>query len=241
MPKKEKIEEVTPKVVQSIVDQVIKLEDNFNSFKDLPKKMLNISEQINKLDNRINLLKDTPKTMQSVSEQINKLEERINSSLIPPKEFQNLLDQVNKLDYEVKNLKNDHNSNQRRMEQTISTQEEIIMDMIKKFNDEFIQHRTNILQDFESLKTQQDVLKISYAVNEKKLLEKLKTVINDEIKNRIDGKESEILMKIWIEEFKDIIDNFEKLKKLKPKEFSVRLNEIANTIELFKQKIQGYG
>jgi len=241
MPKKEKIEEVTPKVVQSIVDQVIKLEDNFNSFKDLPKKMLNISEQINKLDNRINLLKDTPKTMQSVSEQINKLEERINSSLIPPKEFQNLLDQVNKLDYEVKNLKNDHNSNQRRMEQTISTQEEIIMDMIKKFNDEFIQHRTNILQDFKSLKTQQDVLKISYAVNEKKLLEKLKTVINDEIKNRIDGKESEILMKIWIEEFKDIIDNFEKLKKLKPKEFSVRLNEIANTIELFKQKIQGYG
>jgi len=241
MPKKEKIEQVTPKVVQSIADQVDKLEYDFNKVKELPKKLVNVSEQINKLISIVNLVKDTPKAIQSLTEQINKLEERINSALISPKEFQKLSDQVNKLDYEVKNLKNDLNSNQRRLEQTIGTQEEIIMDMIKKFNDEFIQHRTNVLQDLESLKTQQDVLKISYAVNEKKLLEKLKAVINDEIKNRIDGKESEILMKIWIEEFKEIINNFEQLKKLQPKEFSLRLNEIANTIELFKQKMQGNG
>ena len=40
MPKKEKIEQVTPKVVQSIVDQVDKLEDDFNKVKDLPKNDL---------------------------------------------------------------------------------------------------------------------------------------------------------------------------------------------------------
>jgi hypothetical protein len=44
-------------------------------------------------------------------------------------------------------------------------------------------------------------------------------------------------MKIWINEFKEIINNFEKLKKLKPKDFSVRLNEISDTIEVFKQRI----
>ncbi|MHA1349294.1 MAG: hypothetical protein ACTSPZ_00490 [Promethearchaeota archaeon] len=49
--------------------------------------------------------------------------------------------------------------------------------------------------------------------------------------------ENEILMKIWISEFKEIIRDFEKLKKLKPKEFSVRLNEISETIDIFKQKI----
>ena len=44
-------------------------------------------------------------------------------------------------------------------------------------------------------------------------------------------------MKIWISEFKAIINDFEKLKKLKPKEFSIRLNEISDTIEVFKQKL----
>jgi len=44
-------------------------------------------------------------------------------------------------------------------------------------------------------------------------------------------------MKIWISEFKEILRDFEKLKKLKPKEFSVWLNEISDTIEIFKQKI----
>jgi len=217
-----------------------RLEGEFNNLKDTPKSILNLTDQINKLTNKVNLLKDSPKIIQNLTDQTNKLEQKLNSSLISPKTFQNLVDQVNKLEYEVKNIKNDLNSNQKRIEQTIETQEEIIMDMIKKFNDEFIKHRTSISQDIENLKGQQDVLKISYTVNEKKLLEKLKSVINTEIKQKIDGKEHEILMKIWIDEFKEIIENFEKLKQMQPKEFSLKINEISDTIDLFKQKLQGY-
>ena len=111
------------------------------------------------------------------------------------------------------------------------------MDMIKKFNDELLQHKTTMQDDMQQLKTQQDVLKISYTINEKKLMDKINSSITNILNMRIEGKESEILMKIWINEFKEIINDFEKLKKLKSKEFSVRLNEISDTIEVFKQKI----
>jgi len=109
--------------------------------------------------------------------------------------------------------------------------------MINRFNDEFLKHKSTMKEDMEKIKTQQDVLRISYTINEKKLMDKINSSIAEVINKRIEGKESEILMKIWINEFKEIINNFEKLKKLKPKEFSVRLNEISDTIEVFKQKI----
>jgi hypothetical protein len=111
------------------------------------------------------------------------------------------------------------------------------MDMINRFNDELLKHKSTMKKDMEKLKTQQDVLRISYTINEKKLMDKINSSIEEVINKRIEGKESEILMKIWINEFKEIINNFEKLKKLKPKDFSVRLNEISDTIEVFKQRI----
>jgi hypothetical protein len=160
------------------------------------------------------------------------------------KDFQNLIDQVkttesdiNFIKQEINSIKNDIFSSQERIEQTIKTQEEIIMDMINKFNEELLKHKTTINEDMQKLKTQQDVLKISYTINEKKLTDKIDSSISKAINRRIEGKESEILMKIWINEFKDILSDFEKLKKLRPKEFSVRLNEISDTIEIFKQKI----
>jgi hypothetical protein len=144
---------------------------------------------------------------------------------------------INFIKLEIDSIKNDILYSQERIEQTIKTQEEIIMDMINKFNDELLKHKTTMLKDMQQLKTQQDVLKISYTINEKKLTEKIDSSILEAINRRIEGKESEILMKLWINEFKDIISNFEKLKKLKPKEFSLRLNEISDTIEVFKQKL----
>ena len=125
-----------------------------------------------------------------------------------------------------------------RIEETIKTQEEIIMDMIKKFNDEFYQHKTNVLEDLEHIKNQQDVLKISYTVNEKKLLDKIEKIVIKKVHEKIDGRENEILMKIWLDEFKDIIADFENLKRIDPKEFKIRLKEITDTIEMFKSKIQ---
>lgn len=114
------------------------------------------------------------------------------------------------------------------------------MEMIKKFNDEFFKNKFEVLEELETLKTQQDVLKISYTINEKKLIDKIKSLIASELKKRIQGKESEILMHIRIDEFKTISTDFEKFKKLKPKEFSLKLTEILNIIEQFKEKIQGY-
>lgn len=148
-------------------------------------------------------------------------------------------DEVKFIKKEILSIKSDILSSQERIEQTIRTQEEIIMDMINRFNDELLKHKSTMKEDMEKLKTQQDVLRISYTINEKKLMNKIDSSITKAITKHLDGKESEILMKIWINEFKDIFENFEKLKKLKPKEFSVRLNEISDILEVFKQKILG--
>ena len=148
-------------------------------------------------------------------------------------------DEVKFIKKEILSIKSDILSSQERIEQTIRTQEEIIMDMINRFNDELLTHKSTMKEDMEKLKTQQDVLRISYTINEKKLMNKIDSSITKAITKHLDGKESEILMKIWINEFKEIFENFEKLKKLKPKEFSVRLNEISDTLEVYKQKILG--
>lgn len=148
-------------------------------------------------------------------------------------------DEVKFIKKEIISIKSDILSSQERIEQTIRTQEEIIMDMINRFNDELLKHKSTMKEDMEKLKTQQDVLRISYTINEKKLMNKIDSSITKAITKHLDGKESEILMKIWINEFKEIFENFEKLKKLKPKEFSVRLNEISDILEVFKQKILG--
>ncbi len=124
-----------------------------------------------------------------------------------------------------------------RIEETIKTQEEIIMSMINKFNEEFYKHKTNVLEELEYVKNQQDVLKISYTVNENKLLDKIEKIVTKKVHDKIDGRENEILMKLWIDEFKEIIANFEKLKKMLPKEFKLKLNEISDTIEMFKSKM----
>lgn len=148
-------------------------------------------------------------------------------------------DEVKFIKKEIISIKSDILSSQERIEQTIRTQEEIIMDMINRFNNELLNHKSTMKEDMEKLKTQQDVLRISYTINEKKLMNKIDSSITKAITKHLDGKESEILMKIWINEFKEIFENFEKLKKLKPKEFSVRLNEISDILEVFKQKILG--
>ena len=149
--------------------------------------------------------------------------------------------QLSQLDVKIENLKKEVSTNQnimlQRIEETIKTQEEIIMDMIKKFNEEFYQHKTTILKELEHLKNQQDVLKISYTVNENKLLDKIDKIVFKKVHDKIDGRENEILMKLWIDEFKEIMSNFEKLKEMHPNEFKIRLNEISETIELFKSKI----
>ena len=189
-------------------------------------------------------MKNLPKSLHILTNQYEKTASKMDSLKTNTKAIQNLTEQVSNLELDMKfvkqeitNIKSDILSSQERIEQTIRTQEEIIMDMINKFNEGLLQHKSSMKEDIETLKTQQDVLKISYTINEKKFMDKVNSSISTIIKKQVEGKENEILMKIWINEFKDIISDFEKLKKLKPKEFSIRLNEISDTISIFKQKI----
>ena len=222
IPKKDILEEISTKDFQNLIEQTKKLNNTIESVKSVPKKVKNLEERFDKVQDKIDSVKKNSETIQKLTDQMNKLEISIKSA----KE-------------EISAIRKDISFNQERMEQTIKTQEEIIMDMINKFNDQLLIHKTQMKEDVETIKTQQDVLKISYTVNEKKLMDKINISITKAIRKLIQGKESELLLKVWIDEFKGIIENFEDLKKLKPKEFSIRLTEITNTIEIFKQKIKG--
>ncbi len=90
----------------------------------------------------------------------------------------------------------------------------------------------------ENLKNNYDVLKVSFTVKEKTLLEKIKLFIETEMFNAVKGKEKEILMRLWIDELKTFSNDFQKLKKAHPKEFMLQLNEIAKTIEMFRHKLE---
>ncbi|MBY9002464.1 MAG: hypothetical protein KGD73_00680 [Candidatus Lokiarchaeota archaeon] len=187
------------------------------------------------------------KTFQKLVDQVNKLAEE---NVEMKKKLEIEIKDVNeKLEYRAKKnedeitretveIKKMIHTTQDTIEETIKVQEEIIMDMIKKFNEEFYKHKSNVLGDIDTIKNKQDILKISYTVNEAKLLDTIKSVINKEISNKIKGQESEALMRIWIEEFKDIIKKFEKIKNLQPQDFNARLDELSNIINSFKQKIQ---
>jgi DNA repair ATPase RecN len=222
IPKKDILEEISPKDFRNLVEQTKKLNNAIDSLKSVPKKVKNLEERFDKAQDKIDSVKKNSETIQNLTNQIIKLESSIESA----KE-------------EISAMKKDISFNQERMEQTIKTQEEIIMDMINKFNEQLLIHKSQMQKDVETIKTQQDVLRISYTVNEKKLMDKINKSITKSLRKLIQGKESELLMKIWIEEFREIIENFENLKKLKPKEFSIRLTEISDTIEIFKQKIKG--
>ncbi len=215
-------EEISPKDFQNLIEQTKKLNSAINSLKNMPKRIKSLEERFDKAQDKIDSVKKNSETIQNLTEQINKLEISLESA-----------------EKEISTIKRNTSLNQERMEQTIKTQEEIIMDMISKFNEQLLIHKSKMQEDVETLKTQQDVLRISYTVNEKKLMDKINASITKALRKLIQGKENELLMKIWVDELKEIIENFENLKKLKPKEFSIKLIEISDTIEIFKQKIKG--
>ena len=206
--------------------------------KNVPKNLKNLADQHEKTTSKIEPIKSNTKAIQNLLEQVSIIEHEMK---LVKQEISSIksdiLSSQERNEQTIKSIKSDILSSQERIEQTIRTQEEIIMDMINKFNEDLLQHKSSMKEDIEILKTQQDVLRISYTINEKKLMDKINSSISTIVNKQVEGKENEILMKIWISEFKEIIHDFEKLKKLKSKEFSVRLNEISDTIDVFKQKI----
>ena len=156
---------------------------------------------------------------------------------VTEKDFSKLSERVKKVEDNIESIKKDISIQQQQFENTIKTQEEIIVDMINRFNDEFLKNKTRVTTDLEEVKSQQDILRISYTINESQLMNKIKDLIGYEIKKSIKGKEEQILMRTWIDELKKIVSNFDELKKLHPREFNLQLEEISNIIEFFKQKL----
>ncbi len=126
---------------------------------------------------------------------------------------------------------------QRNVQEHIKTQEEIIMEMIHKFHDENMRQNQVFTLKLEDIRNELDVMKISFTLSDKQLIGKLSKLIRDELSDVLREREKEVLMKMWISELRGIIKDFDKLKKTRSKEFNIRINEIADTIELFKEKL----
>ncbi len=191
----------------------------------LGKDLLKVVERIEKMEQK------SEKQLASFAKRIDSIDgKHINKNIQIKEEFSSVNGKLSEIQ---KQLKLNINS----INETIKTQEEIITDMMKKFNETQLKDKNQLLADIESLKNQIDVMKISFTLNEKKLQQKINKMIQDEIKKSVKTKETEVLMNIWISELKDIVKDFDALKKMHPKEFEIKISEICNIIDLFKIKL----
>ena len=204
------------------------------------------TKELEELDGRMktqieNLYLYIGKKVEQIEAKMATVESRSNSNQLLIKEHAKaeaiLTKDIAALKKELVTVKKQISINKQQIETQVNTQEEIIMDMIKKFYEQLLSDKNNLNSQIEEIRNQQDVLKISFTVNEKKLLEKIKDEVNDDIRNAVKGKEYEVLMKYWIQDLKNILADFEKLKKMHPKEFNLQLNEISNTIQVFRQRL----
>ncbi|MFX1338904.1 MAG: hypothetical protein ACFFDK_09870 [Promethearchaeota archaeon] len=129
----------------------------------------------------------------------------------------------------------------------LSNNLEIIQDQIKNQKNENITFNNEINElitkttskldsEFKDIKGQQDVLKVSFDVLEKKILDEAKSMIYSEVRMVCKDKEDEILMNMWIDELKEIINDFDKLKEMNPKDLKIQVDEISQIIASFKKK-----
>ena len=122
------------------------------------------------------------------------------------------------------------------IKEEFETKDLVLRDVEKKHNEDNENFRNQIKPVLENLKSQQDLVKITMDVMKKQIFESAKEWISDGVKAATKNKEKEILMNVWIDEMKEIINNIDKLKKMPPKDVKLQLNEISSTIESFKQK-----
>jgi len=156
---------------------------------------------------------------QKLNENVNTLEEKIGSLL-----------------GRIKSVEEDFSTKLKILDEEFETKEDVLRDMLKKFEAENTEFKNYLKPVLETLKSQQDLVKITLDVQKKQIHESAKEWINDEIKLACKNKEREILMNLWIDELKEIIDNLDKLKEMHPKELKLHINEISSVIGLFKQK-----
>ena len=166
-----------------------------------------------------------------INDQVASLENKFNTQVT------SIENRITSLTEAIKELSNEMSNRNQLIKEEVDTQEEITRDMMQKFDEDYTKDKIAIAAEIEQLKQEQDILKISYTVNDKQLIEKIEAMIFSEVRNACGDKENEILMKVWINELKDILSDFEKFKKMHAKEFTVKIEEISNTIDIFKQKL----
>ncbi len=212
---KKKLTEVSVKDFEKVIEKVEDLDKKF-----LERKIV-IDDQLERIQNELAEIKELFALNKKLVEKDKGYEDRIAN-----------------LRAEIDEIKTQLVQNHQDIEDHIKTQEEIIVSLVNKFNDQSLSKFNQITAELEELKDQQDVLRISYTINEKKLMEKIKETVSEEIHKAVREKEKEILMNLWIRELREILSNFEKLKQAQPKEFLIQINQIADTIESFKKKLE---
>lgn len=234
----QKINEQIKSLDQKLKDQVAKVDQKLSSqISNFDQKLIDqignvnkkLKDQVSNLDQK--LTKQVSTLDKKLQDQVASLENKINTQI------SSIENRITSLTEAIKELSNEMSIRNQQIKEEVDTQEEITRDMMQKFDEDYIKNKRAIDAEMEQLKQEQDVLKISYTVNDKQLIEKIEAMIFSEVRNACGDKENEILMKIWIKELKDILSDFEKFKKMHAKEFTVKIEEISNTIDVFKQKL----
>ena len=219
---KEEFTQLDEKIVGQGNTTSKKIEDLANMFEgELKDKFTKINEKLDENFKTLNLgIENKFKDInQKLDENVNNLEEKIRT----------LLDRIKKGE-------DDFSSKLKIFTEEIEVKEEVLRDMLKKFEADNIEFKNSLKPVLGTLKSQQDLVKITLDVQKKQIHDSAKEWINDEIKLACKNKEREILMNLWIDEMKEIIDNLDKLKEIHPKELKLHINEISSTIGSFKQK-----
>ena len=157
---------------------------------------------------------------------------------------QKLEDQINLLEQkfqkQVNDLAeklNDVSTNLENIQDQIQNQKDDSIGLNNEINELITKTTSKIESELEDVKGQQDVLKVSFDVLEKNILEEAKSMIYSEVRMACHNKEEEILMNMWIDELKEIINDFDKLKEMNPKDLKIQIGEISKVIALFKEKL----
>ncbi|MHA1149064.1 MAG: hypothetical protein ACTSR8_12570 [Promethearchaeota archaeon] len=218
-------EELDLKEIVKLQDQILKVENNLKKLEQAhiaEKKEISqkFEEKLKFLDNKI---------QNDIENKITELDTTLNK---------NLDDKIKDITSKINLIKEELTHHKEEIKALLKNQEDILLSIVNKFKDEFKKNKVTMEANIEKIREEQDTLKISFTVNENRLLDIIQNRIKEELQNSVRGKEREILMKIWIEELRKMVSDFEQLKKMNPKEFELQINEIVEIIESFKDKLK---
>lgn len=244
--KREKIDEVTVKGFQKVLDQISNLEDWIRYFEEYTNGLKGEIDSLKiTLENQAGTLQKDIDTkvgavQKSLETNVSVLQQDYDKKITELKKNLDIgVSTVQKnLDTHMATLQKTLSKEVATMQEKIKTQEEVFNGKFKEFTEQFLIDKNNIALEIQELTGQYDTMKVSITVSEKQLVERLRILVGDEIKSAVMGKEHELLVKYWIDELKGIMSKFDNLKKAHPKEFNLQLSEIADIIEIFRQRIK---